>query len=243
MVRLCSILCAFAISGCGQNPGTDAASMMPDSHVRSYDARVIGSDVDAYTIDEFAVVDAGMDAPVFPVDTATVDGSMGNGPFDASTDTSHDVGSDDAPDAAPDAAISVVPCMDDLGLCVRMTDAIVPEVTGFWSNVSWLESSGTVVDSGWTPATCEGGLRRISPTTVDCYFGMSDLPSGHVIYIYPVISARPACTFVTCTGYWESYSFWFDGVSVTAEPDMGPVSLDRRTTPHGFITVIRYIIP
>jgi hypothetical protein len=212
----------------------------------SYDAGPIDPTIDAWTIDEFAVVDAShpLDARIdAPVDAARIDGSMANVQPDAFFDAPLDAGSDDAPETAPDAGISVAPCRDELGLCVRMTNDIVPSVTGFWSNVYWLDASGTAVDSGWTVASCEGGLRRISPSTVDCHFGMSDLPSGYVIYIYPVISTRAACDFITCTGYWESYSYWFDGVPIPAEPGLGPVELDRRTTPHGFITVIRYIIP
>lgn len=248
MVRLCTALCVFALSGCGPIPSADSSDALPDTRRVSRDAYTYPYDanIDAYTIDEFAVVDAGMDATIPPVDAARNDVSMIHASNDASLDApSLDAGSDAPSDAAPeiDAAVSVTPCRDELGLCVRMTHDIVPTVTGFWSNVYWLDASGTAVDSGWTVASCEGGLRRISPTTVDCHFGMSDLPSGYVIYIYPITSTRPACDFITCTGYWESYSYWFDGVSIPAEPGMGPVELDRRTTPHGFITVIRYIIP
>jgi hypothetical protein len=124
-----------------------------------------------------------------------------------------------------------------------MSDDIVPEVTGFRSNVYWTESDGTIAESGWTLDTCEGGTRSIAPSVIDCHINMRDLPSNHDIFFYPITSAGAACTFAACAGFWESYTYWFDGASIPSAPGLGPVSLERRITPDGMIMAIRYTIP
>ncbi len=134
------------------------------------------------------------------------------------------------------------PCSDEPGLCIRMTDAIVPEITGFYSNVYWTVAGGAVAESGWTLETCEGGIRSIAPTTIDCHFSTSDLPSDRSIYFYPRTSAGAACNATACAGFWESYSYWFDGIPVSPMPGPGPVTMERRPTPEGMIMAIRYTV-
>jgi hypothetical protein len=223
MVRLCSALCVFAVSGCGLILDFDPPDEMPGSLDAAFDTSHV--DASEEQTDASLVADAAMS------DAWRADGS-----FDASSDAARD----GSFDADPDAEIPPDPCADEVGLCIRFHhDGL--DLVSIRSIMYWTEGTETV-ESGWTFETCVGGLRVIDATTSDCLFHAIPLPISRIIYFYPVSVDGPACTSLMCPGFPTAWEYWQDTVPVSGIPGVGPVSLERRPTPDGMIMAIKYTI-
>jgi hypothetical protein len=225
---------AWMFAGCGLLLDFDPPDPVPGSLDGSIDA---------------SLLDAGLDGDTFIVDAGVTDADRLDAGLDAERrdanvdlDGSLDSSLDGALDSDIDAYLPPDPCHDEPGLCIRMSHEIAPDVTYFRSNMYWTEG-GVTVESGWILESCEGGFRMIDVTTIDCLFHARTLPSGHIVYFYPMTTAGAACSSSSCPGFSGAYSYWFDGVSVPGTPGLGPVSLERRPTPDGMIMAIKYTVP
>lgn len=223
MVRLCSALCVFAVSGCGLILDFDPPDPIPgspDGSVDTLDASFTDAQIDG---------DGGLLADAAFVDADTSDASLDGG-VDASFDASLDA------DLPPD------PCDDETGLCIRYHVPDGLAVLAYRSNMYWTEG-GVTVESGWTLESCIGGLRYIDPVTVDCLFHAVPVPSARIIYFYPMTIDGAACDATRCPGFPGAWEYWMNGIPVSGTPGVGPVSLERRPTPDGSIMAVRYTTP
>lgn len=230
MVRLCSALCAFAVSGCGLILDFDPPDPIPGSLDGSVDT------ADASYADAYVDVDSGMLADAGFIDADASDASRDGSIIDG------DIVRDASYDADPDAWIPPDPCDDEIGLCIRYHVPDGLSVTAYRSNMYWTEG-GVTVESGWTLESCIGGLRYIDPVTIDCLFHALPVPSARIIYFYPMTAAGAACDAALCPGFPDAWEYWMDGVPVPGTPGVGPVSLERRPTPDGSIMAVRYTTP
>lgn len=214
MFRLAYLLMVFGTSGCGLILDFDPPDF-PDAL----------SPLDA------SAIDAGMDATIIADASDTSDGSI-----EDAAETGRDGGLD-APDV-PDAEPIPDPCSDELGLCIRYHVPDGLTLSGYESNMYWTEG-GVTVESGWISETCLGGLRSVAPNTYDCLFHAIPVPPTRVIYFYPLTPA-PGCDATMCPGFPDAWEYWLDGTPVSGTPGVGPVSMERRPTPHGMIMAVRF---
>jgi hypothetical protein len=230
MVRLCSALCVFAVSGCGLILDFDP----PDPILGSLDGSV--DTLDASYADAQIDGDGGLLA-----DAAIVDADASDASLDSSSDGDVDAGMRRCEDTTE-------------GYCFRFTSlADSPEVTDWMIQFIWTLPGGSIYRlpdnrdpdgiAVYAPA-CDV-FRRIDARTTECEIaypdpGMATISAGPY-YAYPTYASGPACTSTGCPAYSAGYRMWSSGVEFSTAPADGRVSLESRPTSDGSILLLRII--
>lgn len=210
MVRLCSALCVFAVSGCGLILDFDPPDPIPgssDGSVDTFDASYTDAQIDG---------DGGL-----PADAAFADADTSDASLDGGVDASFDAGMRRCEDSTS-------------GVCIRFTNAEAsPPVIGWVANFYFTVPSGALYEIPWA-ASCDLGFRTIDARTTECELEIPDpgMPtragSGVTIYAYPIYAVGPACDTTRCPEFYMGYEMWRSGVPFSTVPSDGIVSLVSR---------------
>ncbi len=149
------------------------------------------------------------DSGVMDPDTSTPDGGPpDSGIPDGGADAGDDAGSDAGTDAGTDAGPS------GPALIIRMSGATA--VTGIAYRNIWISGPPLVRhELGWFFDACDGGVRIVDATTVECTVYDPDLAAGHTLQFFPWDTGSGAshtsyCTRIACPG---TYSVIFGGMA------------------------------
>lgn len=191
-----------------------------------------------------AMVLADGDLPDADVDAFREDA----GPVDSGPDTGVDAfmddgGTDGGTDSGPppvDAGYDT--CADEPGVCLHFQNVpSSPAAIGWMVDVLWTHTGGSTSESGWSMASCNGGLRTPDAVTIECLIDHPMRPVDAVglavVFVYPVYAGLvPACSASACSNFPDGYAAWSDMVSLalTTEPRSG--------TPAGRITVVHMVL-